>query len=168
MSLMNKLATSKNSFQGDYKRVLFVCSAGLLRSATAAHVFSAEPYNWNTRTVGTSTEFALNEVTHVLIYWADEIFVMEKYHLDAIRDAWPEVYEAHKEKFHILDVPDMFPYREPELVTMLKYQMEKVRKEAGLDPADPTIIPIKKKRRKKVKMEKAWALQPKPIPDDAA
>ena len=43
-----------NEYQGDYKRVLTVCSANMLRSPTIAHVLSAEPYNFNTRSAGTA------------------------------------------------------------------------------------------------------------------
>ena len=50
--LMNRIANSTNPFQKDYKRVLCVCSAGLLRSPTAAYVLSQAPYNYNTRAAG--------------------------------------------------------------------------------------------------------------------
>ena len=52
MSLMNRLGNSKNPYQGDFKKVLCVCSAGLLRSPTAAWVLSNAPFNFNTREIG--------------------------------------------------------------------------------------------------------------------
>ena len=58
--LMNRLANSSNRYQGEYKRVLCVCSAGLLRSPTAALVLSQEPYNFNTRAAGLDEAFALS------------------------------------------------------------------------------------------------------------
>ena len=59
-----------NSYQGDYKRVLTVCSANMLRSPTMAHVLSAEPYNFNTRSAGIAG-FALIPVTEELLSWVD-------------------------------------------------------------------------------------------------
>lgn len=37
MITKNRLMNANNGFQGDSKRVLFVCTAGVLRSPTAAH-----------------------------------------------------------------------------------------------------------------------------------
>ena len=75
---MNRMGNSKNEFQGKYKKVLCVCSAGLLRSPTAAVVFSQEPFNFNTRAAGLSHDFALIVVDEILLYWADEIVCMTK------------------------------------------------------------------------------------------
>ena len=61
-----------NSYQGDYKRVLTVCSANMLRSPTIAHVLASAPYDYNTRSAGTSN-IALIPVTDALLFWADEI-----------------------------------------------------------------------------------------------
>ena len=71
--LMNRLANSSNRWQGKYKRVLCICSAGLLRSPTAAFVLSQEPYNYNTRAAGLTKEFALIPVDEVLLNWAQEV-----------------------------------------------------------------------------------------------
>ena len=45
----NRLSNVNNRFQGNFKRVLYVCSAGLLRSPTLAEILSQAPYNFNTR-----------------------------------------------------------------------------------------------------------------------
>lgn len=74
--LMNRIANSTNQFQGSYKRVLCVCSAGLLRSPTTALVLSQPPYNYNTRAAGLTKEFALVPVDPVLLHWADEVVCM--------------------------------------------------------------------------------------------
>lgn len=42
---MNRLAIARNGYQGSYKRVLTVCSGGVLRAPTAAWVLGQEPYN---------------------------------------------------------------------------------------------------------------------------
>ena len=48
-------APYNNPYQGTDKKLLFVCSAGLLRSATAANLFAKKGYN--TRGCG-SAEYA--------------------------------------------------------------------------------------------------------------
>jgi predicted protein tyrosine phosphatase len=121
----NQLSNVKNPYQGSYKKVLFVCSAGLLRSATAAHTFSAEPYNWNTRTAGIGIEYALNPVTEALLEWADKVYCMEKEHLDDMKHIFGDIVdnllEYRGENFiEVLNIPDTFPYRHPELVDELK------------------------------------------------
>lgn len=129
----NQLANVNNPYQGEYKRVLFVCSAGLLRSATAAHTFSAEPYNWNTRTAGIGIEYALNPVTVALLHWADRVYCMEKEHYDDILRIFDDVAEDLLDRrgddfIQILNVPDNFPYRDPELVQRLKDAVEALDK----------------------------------------
>ena len=55
----NRLGNVNNGFQGKFRRALCVCSAGLLRSPTLAEILSQAPYNFNTRAVGITKEFAL-------------------------------------------------------------------------------------------------------------
>lgn len=105
--LMNRLANSKNGYQGKYKRVLCVCSAGLLRSPTTAYVLSQEPYNYNTRAA------ALIPVDSVLLEWADEIVCMEKDQAKKLRDVTTKPVVC-------INVPDIYPYRDPELVKLIK------------------------------------------------
>ena len=59
MSTFNKLANTRNPYQGTSKRVLCVCSAGLLRSPTIAWILSNPPFNFNTRAAGVSLEYVL-------------------------------------------------------------------------------------------------------------
>lgn len=68
----NQLANVSNIYQTKAKRVLCVCSAGLLRSPTTANVLHAE-YGYNTRAAGSSEDFALIPVTEALLHWADEV-----------------------------------------------------------------------------------------------
>jgi predicted protein tyrosine phosphatase len=122
---MNQLANTHNRFQGAYKKVLFVCSAGLLRSATAAHVFSAEPYNFNTRTAGVALEYALNPVNEALLEWADNIFLMEDDHLLELQELFGDnLTEEYTKKITVLNVPDNFAYRDERLVKILKEKVE--------------------------------------------
>ncbi len=78
--LDNRKRNSGNPYQGEFKRVLCVCSAGLLRSPTAAMVLSQDPFNFNTRAAGIVPNYALIPVDEVLLEWADEIVCMELEH----------------------------------------------------------------------------------------
>lgn len=62
---------SNVSAQTDQLRLVFVCSAGMLRSATGAKAFAAR--GCNTRSCGTNG-FALIPLSANLIAWADRIY----------------------------------------------------------------------------------------------
>ena len=110
-----------NSFQGDYKRVLTVCSANMLRSPTIAHILSADPYNFNTRSAGTEP-YALIPVTEDLLRWADEVVCADTEHVMRIRD---KMMEWMIDKPIIdLQIPDHYEYRNPELIEMIKERYE--------------------------------------------
>lgn len=113
--LMNRLANSGNIYQGKYKRVLCVCSAGLLRSPTAAFVLSQPPYNFNTRAAGLTKEFALIPVDRVLLHWADEIVCMDNGQAEQLRD----MLESEK-PIVVLNIEDSYRYRDPELIEAIK------------------------------------------------
>ena len=113
--VMNRLANATNPYQGTHKRVLCVCSAGLLRSPTAAWVLSQEPYNFNTRAAGITKEFALVPVDRVLLHWADEIVTMSADQAEQIR-----VQLETPKPIVVLGIPDNYGYREPELVEAIK------------------------------------------------
>jgi len=115
----NAMWTAKNPYQTPAKRVLCVCSAGLLRSPTAALVLSNPPFNFNTRAAGIEDSYALIPVTETLLYWADHIVCMTQQHNLMILDKL--------EKFNLLDKPitvlhikDDYGYRDPALVRMIK------------------------------------------------
>jgi predicted protein tyrosine phosphatase len=113
---MNRLANTANEYQGTFKKVLCVCSAGLLRSPTAALVLSQEPFNFNTRAAGVSTEYALILVDEFLIKWADEIVCMNETQKDILK------FIIHKDittPVYVLDVPDDYQYRDPELMKLI-------------------------------------------------
>ena len=113
--LMNRLMNAENRFQGKYKRVLCVCSAGLLRSPTAAWVLSQDPYNFNTRAVGVTEEFALVPVDRVLLHWADEIVCMDYRQAEIVRD----LLEEDKPIIN-LGIQDIYGYRDPDLVDAIR------------------------------------------------
>ncbi len=109
---MNKFFNLKNPYQGGAKRVLCLCSAGLLRSPTTAIVLQRE-YGFNTRAAGVTEDICLIPVTDELCEWADEIVVMEDYMIGCI----PPVYRP---KAHSLNVLDNFPYMDKKLQKFIK------------------------------------------------
>lgn len=120
--LMNRLANSSNIYQGKYKRVLCVCSAGLLRSPTAAYVLSQEPYNFNTRAAGLTKEFSLVPIDEVLLHWADEIVCMSDEQAEELADMAPG-----GKCIISLDIEDSFRYRDPELISLIRYKYDSAK-----------------------------------------
>jgi predicted protein tyrosine phosphatase len=114
---LNKQASLRNTHQGDYKRVLCVCSAGALRSPTTAEVLREE-YGYNTRAAGVYREWCVIPVTEDLIFWCDEIVCMEQEHADAIRhmDFWSE----GDAPIIVLGIPDCHSFRSPDLIEQIK------------------------------------------------
>ena len=121
-----------NQFQGEYKRVLTVCSAGILRSATAAHILCQKPFNFNTRNVGTAP-YALIHLTDDLIVWADEVVCMENEHKNVVFNKMMEM--DYYKPIHVLDIEDIYEYRNPKLVKLIKerykQRVEEHEKELG-------------------------------------
>lgn len=122
---LNRLHNCKNSHQGKTKKVLCVCSAGLLRSPTAAVVLSQEPFAYNTRAAGLSTDFALVPVDEVLLTWADEVVVMEDWMRLELLDRFEE-YLINVPIF-VLKIPDSYAYRDPELMLMIEQKYTALR-----------------------------------------
>lgn len=112
----NRLHNATNPNQGPYKRILCVCSAGLLRSPTMAFVLSQMGHN--SRAAGSVPGYALIAVDDVLIHWADQIVYVNK-----------ENYEDVKNRFDVsnvdnivLNIPDRYQYRDPELMKICEAQ----------------------------------------------
>jgi predicted protein tyrosine phosphatase len=122
----NRKFNVTNPNQGDYKKVLCVCSAGLLRSPTAAYVLSQEPYNYNTRAVGVNVEYALIPIDLIMFYWADEVVCMEQNHKLMLEhminssEYIDRVKDRMKAQIKVLNIPDRFMYRDPELIELIK------------------------------------------------
>lgn len=113
----NRLGNCHNRYQGDDKRVLCVCSAGLLRSPTTANVLHKE-FGYNTRACGVSQEYALVILDEVLLEWADEIVFMEMEH-------YQEAKRIHGSRVndkvsYILGIPDRYEYMNEDLQQLIK------------------------------------------------
>jgi len=116
----NALHNCKNGNQGHFKKVLVVCSAGLLRSATTAWVLGNQT-DFNVRNCGVH-DYALIRYDEVLHEWADEIIFMEDEHVAAAQFYVGEV----KTPYHVLNVPDIYPYRHPDLVKLVNNKLKDI------------------------------------------
>lgn len=109
-------AYTNNEYQGVASRYLFVCSAGMLRSATAARV--AHSLGYNARAVG-SESYALIPLSINLIVWANKIFfVNRENYLSALESFYfdPECTRMIKEKSTIWNIEDSYNYNDSILV----------------------------------------------------
>jgi predicted protein tyrosine phosphatase len=107
----------KNPYQGKAKKVLCVCSAGLLRSPTAA-VLLAKEYGYNTRSAGIDSGHALIPVDNVLIHWADEIVCMNEQQAYLIKCDIKHG-DLQDKPIIVLNVPDNFGYMDPKLQELI-------------------------------------------------
>jgi predicted protein tyrosine phosphatase len=115
----NRLGNAKNPYQTEAKKVLCACSAGLLRSPTAANTLHAE-YGYNTRAVGVAEDYALVPMDIVHIHWADEVVFVEQKVYDL---AWSKFKDKLKDKkVVVLSIPDNFEWNDPDLVAIIKKQ----------------------------------------------
>lgn len=95
--------------------VLFICSRNQWRSPTAEKIWRGHP-GLSVRSAGTSPS-ARHPVTEGDLRWADVIFVMEAKHKKRLKAEYTRILE-HK-IIHVLDIPDEYPYMDPELVELL-------------------------------------------------
>ena len=108
-----------NPYQGKDKKVLFVCSAGVLRSATAARIYGRK---YNTRCAGTGLDYALIPLTERLMDWADQIVFVTQ--LNYQQAGYNFDLVPYKDKIRILDIPDEFEHMDPRLIEEFEQQYE--------------------------------------------
>jgi predicted protein tyrosine phosphatase len=120
MSLtMNQLNVIWNKAQTKTKKVLCLCSAGVLRSPTAANVIH-DLFGFNTRSAGLVDSFALIPVTESLLIWADEIVVMEQQQVDEIETKLKNVdMDLDFKRVLCLNIPDQFYWNDDELKNLI-------------------------------------------------
>ena len=109
-----------NPYQGTKKRVLFVCSAGLLRSATAAAVYAPK---YNTRAAG-SADYALIPVSPNLLLWAQEIVFVNEENYNVVNKQFD--LSDFPALIRVLNIPDCYEYEEAGLIQDLKDQYEDI------------------------------------------
>lgn len=97
-------------------KLLFVCSRNRLRSLTAETIFDGVAGH-EVRSAGTEPGARIR-VTAGHIGWADLVFVMEKRHLQRMREKFAE--ELAGKRVVCLHVPDEYEYMDEELVDRLR------------------------------------------------
>lgn len=129
ITLSNKIRECRdgvvnNPYQGNDKRVVFVCSMGILRSATAARLYA---HKYNTRSAGTWND-ALIPLTDTLIAWSHELVFVNKSNYEQVESLWKEFGDSlhNVTKVVVLDIPDSFEHMHPELVKAFKEQYEPI------------------------------------------
>ena len=107
-----------NSYQGKDKKVLFVCSAGILRSATAARIYAVK---YNTRAAG-SEDYALIPVTGDLLLWANEVVFVNYENYRRVAQHFD--LDTFSATIKVLNIPDSYEHMHPELIASFKEQYE--------------------------------------------
>ncbi len=115
----------KNIYQGAQTRLLFVCTAGLLRSPTCATI--GAQLGFNTRRAGSEDQYALIPVTWNLIQWANFIIFVEQKNYDEVLEKFSEneiAIGTIKEKAMVWNIPDNYEYMEKMLVFKIKEKFQ--------------------------------------------
>ena len=92
--------------------VLFICNQNQNRSKTAEELFKDK---FNTDSAGLFNE---NPVKEKELEWADTVVVMEDFQRTELSKRFPKQYM--KKRIISLDIPDIYRYNQPELITVLK------------------------------------------------
>lgn len=114
----NRLWNAKNPHQGSALKVLCVCSAGLLRSPTVAHIMATKGYN--TRAVGLDNDFALIPLDDVLLTWADEVVCMNYSQAE-------DIVQRFDGEIYNFNIQDDYAYMQPELVSIVEERLENLQ-----------------------------------------
>lgn len=118
--IFNASSPWDNVYQGRDKKVLFVCSAGILRSATGARLYA---HKYNTRAAG-SEDYALIPVSADLLLWADQIVFVNEYNYRGVCQRFD--LDSFGLDVVTLDIPDDYNHMQPELVEAFHSQYEEV------------------------------------------
>lgn len=119
-----------NPYQGKDKKVLFVCSAGVLRSATAARIYARK---YNTRAAG-SEPYALIPVTYDLLCWANEVVFVNQENYESCKRQFANQkgmnagIDIHRFpcKIKVLNIPDKYEHMAPRLIDAFEQQYETI------------------------------------------
>lgn len=120
----NNLAVLKNPYQGKSKRILCVCSGGVLRSPTAAALLIRRGHN--TRSCG-SESYALIPLSKELVVWADIILCMEEEHFADVMNIANNLFlEEPRPAMYLLNISDNYDYMQTELVGLLEGKFDEL------------------------------------------
>jgi len=107
----------KAEASGEPRRILFVCTANIDRSPTAETLLKSVG-GFDVKSAGIWFN-ARRRISEELIDWADLIFVMEGHHREAILALKPDAAN----KVIVLNIPDIYPRNDPELIEILKAKL---------------------------------------------
>lgn len=100
--------------------ILFLCTANVQRSRTAAEIFSAIDKSNNYKSAGLSKKYVDKAGTNLcsedLLDWADKICVFEEFHTEIIIQY---TSDKHIHKIFNLNIEDKYKYFQRELVLLL-------------------------------------------------
>lgn len=121
---INQLYNIHNVYQGDTKKVLCVCSAGLLRSATLQNIL-IKTFGYNVRNCGTE-DYALIPISEALVKWADEIVFVNEENYNKVKYQLKDFNVLHQ--CYVLDIPDMYEFNNPKLINICLEQYNNKKK----------------------------------------
>jgi predicted protein tyrosine phosphatase len=98
------------------KKLLFVCGRNKRRSPTAERIFSRST-DFEVRARGVSAS-AVRRLSGSDVGWADVIFVMEAGQKQQVFELFRS--SLGERPVHVLDIPDEYPYMDPELIQLLE------------------------------------------------
>ena len=124
----NRLHNVTNPNQTKAKKVLCLCSAGLLRSPTAANALH-QKYGFNTRAAGVSPDYALIPVDDVLLSWADEILCVSAEVRKDLIMYYPEL--SKDTKVFSMNIPDKYEWNNKELINCILEQYQELEPNLG-------------------------------------
>ena len=130
----SRLMNCGNGYQGKYPKVLAVCIAGLLRSATISFILTRGPYNCNTRNCGSEPSYALVAIDVVLLEWADFVVYANRDNQEMVEGEYGKCWlDGRLIKSYCFDLPDSFGYRDVKLVKIIKDKIISSGLKADLD-----------------------------------
>ncbi|HLD39911.1 MAG TPA: phosphotyrosine protein phosphatase [Candidatus Nanoarchaeia archaeon] len=101
-------------------KLLFICNQNKNRSKTAEHLFSNK---FNTKSAGLYNQ---KPVTAKEVSWADTIIVMEEDQRTELAKRFPRQYA--QKRILSFDIPDVYDYNNPKLVSTLKSKAKEYSK----------------------------------------
>ena len=101
-------------------KVLFICNQNKHRSKTAEEIFRDR---FETKSAGLFNEKPVNEKQ---LSWADLIIVMDDFQRNEIAKRFPKIYL--QKRILSLNVPDMYSYNQPKLISLLNEKIKNVYK----------------------------------------
>ena len=103
-------------------KILFVCTANKMRSRTAEEIYKIDE-RFLVKSAGVAS-FADVPLNLEMLNWADYIVIMEEMHDEWIRQCYPSYYLQKNEKILSLEIPDLYNFMEPELISMIRQNFE--------------------------------------------